>query len=112
MSDLAQVVSGLRQALDDLEKQLAKENPPADALEDFKSTLDGIRTHVLAFINAEDSADYHGTVNTFRLARTTQTCQNILTGFIDGTINTKTPGFDKFYSTVEETLEKLGALSS
>ncbi len=112
MSDLAQVIAGLRQALDDVEKQLTKGDPPADALEDFKSTLDGLRTNVLAFINAEDSADYHGTVDTFRLARTTQTCQGIFTGFVDGTISGDTPGFEKFRATIVETLERLDALGS
>jgi len=109
--DLAQVIAGLRQALDDVDKQLTKGDPPADALEDFKSTLDGLRTNVLAFINAGDSADYHGAVHTFRLARTTQTCQNILTGFVDGTISDDTPGFDKFRSTIHEMLERLDTLS-
>ena len=105
-ADLAHVIAGLRQALDDVDQQLTKGDPPAEALEDFKSTLDGLRTNVLAFINAGDSADYHGAVNTFRLARTTQTCQNILTGFVDGTISTTTPGFDKFHSTISEMLER------
>jgi hypothetical protein len=107
MSELTQVTDGLRKALNDLEQQLTKSNPPAAALEDFKSTLDGIRTSVNAFINAEDSADYHGSVRAFRLLRTTQICQNVLTGIIDGTISPTTPGFDKFMGTVDETLERL-----
>jgi hypothetical protein len=107
MSELTQVTAGLRKALDDLEQQLGKSNPPAAALEDFKSTLDGIRTSVNAFINAEDSADYHGSVRAFRLLRTTQICQNVLTGMIDGTIAATTPGFDKFIGTVNETLGRL-----
>ncbi len=107
MSDLGQVTAGLRQALDDVEAQLTKGDPPAAALEDFKSALDGIRTSVLAFINAADSADYHGSVNAFRLLRATQICQNVLTGIIDGTITAETPGFDKFGSTVDETLDRL-----
>jgi hypothetical protein len=49
-------------------------------------------------------------VNNFRLARTTQTCQNILTGFVDGTISAATPGFDKFCSMIDETLERLDTL--
>lgn len=107
MSELTQVTDGLRKALNDLEQQLAKSDPPAAALEDFKSTLDGIRTSVNAFINAKDSVDYHGSIRAFRLLRTTQICQNVLTGIIDGTISPKTPGFDKFMGTVEETLERL-----
>jgi hypothetical protein len=107
MSELIQVTDGLRKALDDLEQQLTKSDPPAAALEDFKSTLDSIRTSVNAFINAEDSADYHGSVRAFRLLRTTQICQNVLTGIVDGTITTVTPGFDKFRGTVAETLERL-----
>ena len=109
-ADMTHVIADLRQALDEVDKELTKGDPPADALEDFKSTLDGLRTNVLAFINAADSADYHDSVNTFRLTRTTQTCQNILTGFVDGTISTTTPEFDKFRSTIEETLERLNAL--
>ncbi len=107
MSEITQVTDSLRKALDDLEQQLTKSNPPAAALEDFKSTLDGIRTSVNAFINAGDSADYHGSVRAFRLLRTTQICQNVLTGMIDGTITPITPGFDKFMQTVNETLERL-----
>jgi hypothetical protein len=107
MNDIGHVTLGLRKALDDVETQLTKGDPPAAALEDFKSALDGIRTSVLAFINATDSADYHGSVSALRLLRTTQICQNVLTGFFDGSITPTTPGFDKLAATVAETLDKL-----
>ena len=107
MNEITQVTVGLRKALDDVETQLTKGEPPAAALEDFKSALDGIRTSVLAFINAADSADYHGSVNALRLLRTTQICQNVLTGIVDGSITPSTPGFDRLTATVAETLAKL-----
>ncbi|UCG89219.1 MAG: hypothetical protein JSW71_12040 [Gemmatimonadota bacterium] len=108
MSDLAKVTASLRKALDDVEAQLTKGDPPAGALEDFKSVLDGIRTNVIAFVKAADSADYFGTVNSFRLLRATQICQNVLTGLVDGTISAKTPGFEKFQATISDVLERLG----
>jgi hypothetical protein len=108
MNDLSQVTVGLRKALDDVEAQLVKGDPPAAALEDFKSALDGIRTSVIAFVRAANAAEYHETVHSFRLLRATQICQNVLTGLVDGTITAATPGFDKFLATVADTLEKLG----
>jgi hypothetical protein len=108
MNQLAQVTAGLRKALDELETQLTGGDPPAAALEDFKSALDGIRTSVIAFVKAANAAKYYETVNSFRLLRATQTCQNVLTGLVDGTITPNTPGFDKLQESLAETLQRLG----
>lgn len=110
MTELHQAVSELRQALDDIEAELTQQDPPAAALEDFKVTLDNVRTNVLAFLTAADSADYYGFVRKFRLRRAAQVCQAVLSGIVDGTIDPDTPGFDRFRSTVEETLERLERL--
>ncbi len=107
MTELSQVTAGLRKALNDVDAQLTIGDPPAAALEDFKSALDGIRTSVIAFVRAKNAAEYYETVHSFRLLRATQICQNVLTGLVDGTINAKTPGFDKLQTTVADTLQQL-----
>ncbi len=110
MSELSQVVRALRPALDDIQSQLIQPQVSAVALEDFKVTVDGVRTSVLAILTAADPADYHIFVREFRLRRAAQVCQNVLSGLVDGTITGETPGFDKLRSTVDETLERLEQL--
>ncbi|KPJ92096.1 MAG: hypothetical protein AMS18_08080 [Gemmatimonas sp. SG8_17] len=110
MSELTQVVSRLRQALDDMEAELKQEDPPVAALEDFKVVLDSVRANVLSFVDAADPAAYHRLVRRFRLRRASQICQTVLSGIVAGAITSDTPGYAKFRSTVEETVAQLGAL--
>lgn len=110
MSELAEVVHRLRQALDDMEAELEHDDPPVAALEDFKVVLDSVRTNVLSFVDAADPAAYHRLVRRFRLRRASQICQTVLSGVVAGEITTDVPGFAKFRSTVEETVTQLAPL--
>ena len=107
MSELSKVVRALGPALDAIESQLTRPQVSVAALEDFKVTVDSVRTSVLAILTAADPADYRSFVREFRLRRAAQVCHNVLSGLVDGTITADTPGFDQLRSTVDETLECL-----
>jgi hypothetical protein len=110
MSELSELVPELKSALDAIEMELAEEDVSPLVLEDFKVTVDSVRTSVLALLTAKDSGDYYGFVRKYRLRRAAQVCQNVLSGLIDKTINADTPGLDQLHATVDETLERLEQL--
>ncbi len=106
MKELGEVVDALRQALDTMDSKLKAGELPDATLEDFKSTLDGVRTVLIAIFDTE-SDNSSRNVQKLRLRRASQVCQSVLFGILDGTINAATPGFDQLRRTVDETLRGL-----
>ena len=111
MSELRQEVRSVREALDRLESELGPDPVSAAELEDFKATVDSIRTSVIAMVTAEDPADYRNFIRKYRLRRAAQVCQNVLSGLVDGTIDILAPGFYRLQSTVTDTLSRLEELA-
>ncbi len=111
MSELSQEVRAVREALDRLESELGPDPLSAAKLEDFKATVDSIRTSVLAMVTAENPADYRSFIRKYRLRRAAQVCQNVFSGLVDGTIDAHAPGFDLLQSAVTETLPRLEELA-
>ena len=110
MSELKKEVRALREALDAFETGIG-DGPVSDAaLEDFKMTVDTVRTTVLAMMTADDPDDYENFVHNYRLRRGAQVCQSVFSGLVDGTIYPETPGYDQLRSTVQETLARLDRL--
>ena len=111
MSDLRSEVRALAQALEGFEAFLAEGPVSADQVEDFKATVDSVRTSVLAMLNTADPSDYRGFVRSYRLRRAAQVCESVLGGLAEGVISRETAGFAEFESTVEETLARLNEMS-
>ena len=111
MSDLRSEVRALTQALEGFEEFLTQGPVSADQVEDFKATVDSVRTSVLAMLNTADPSDYRGFVRSYRLRRAAQVCESVLGGLAEGTITRDTPGLAEFESTVEETLARLAVIS-
>ena len=111
MSELSQGVRAVREALDRLESELGPDPVSAAKLEDFKATVDTVRTSVLAMVTAENPADYRSFIRKYRLRRAAQVCQSVLSGLVDGTIDILGPGLDRLQSTVAETLPRLEELA-
>lgn len=110
MSELKKEVRALREALDAFESGIG-DGPVSDsALEDFKVTVDSVRTSVLAMLTADDPDNYDTFVHNYRLRRGAQVCQSVFSGLVDGTIYPETPGFDQLRATVEDTLARLDPL--
>jgi hypothetical protein len=109
MSEINSVIFELNGTLDDIESKAAQDNMSAAALEEFKVSLDGIRTTVLALLTATDVAGYKDFVRKFHLRRAAQVSQNVLSGIVDGTITAETPGFEQLLATVDETLAAVAA---
>ena len=110
MLELKREVTALRQALDTFETECIGGAVHPGALEDFKMTVDGIRTSVLAMLTAEDPSEYRNFIRKYRLRRAAVVCQSVFSGLIDGTIDAHTPGFEQLRTTVDETLERLDAV--
>ncbi len=107
MKELNEVRAELRQALEAMDSTITEPAQAATMLEDFKATLDGVRTTLMAILTAESPTDYQAFVRRFRLRRAAQVCQNVLFGVLDGSITPQTPGFERLQSTVGETLKEL-----
>ncbi len=107
MNELAKAVQTLRSAVDDLEPKLQVPNLSLAALEDFKATVDGVRTRVLAVLTADDSADLRVNLHKFRLRRGAQICLRVLSGLAYGTIAHDSPELETLDSTVGEVLDRL-----
>jgi hypothetical protein len=109
MTELKRAVDQLRQSLDAIEPHLTQRTPTS-VLEEFKATLDRVRTNVGAISAATTPAEYSDLIAKSRLRRAAQICQGVLTGLSDGTVTRSTLGFDRLRSAVGETLEQLEAL--
>jgi len=96
MSDLGELRARLGQVLNDLDGQLKKGDPPPAALEDLKSTLDGVRTSVLALMSMGDPADYEKHVRGYRVKRAAQVCSSVAAAIGEGSIGPTTRGFGTF----------------
>ena len=107
MSQLQESILFLRASLDDLEVELSSRDLTAAGLEDFKATLDRVRTTVLATLAATDPGGYQRYIQRFQLQRAAQVCQSVLFGMVDGTVSAQTPGIDRLRSTVAEILMRL-----
>ncbi len=108
--ELRAVVVALRTALDEIESQLVDSSLSEPGLEDFKSTIDDVRTSVLAILTAKDFSEWHNSLRKFRLRRGAQICQNVLAGLVDGTITADTPAFEIFHTTLDEALARVDRL--
>ena len=107
MTEMRSVVDQLKSALDDVEKESTHDHMSRVAMEEFKVTVDTVRTSVLAMLDAADPTNYHDYLRRFRFRRANQVCQNVLSGLIDGTITPETPALDELRATVDETLERI-----
>ncbi len=110
MNELKRTAEELRQSLDAIEPFLTRSDTSTTDLENFKATLDRLRTNVQAIAVSDHPSDHAESVRRFRLKRAAQVCQGVLKGFADGSITAATPGLGRFRTTVEETLEYLGRL--
>jgi len=110
VTELQRAIATLDRDLASLESQLQR-GQVADtaALEDFKATLDGVRTTVYAVVDAKTSNDV-SSVRQLRLRRGAQLCQNVSFGLRDGTISDRTPGLKLLRFAVEQTIVRLDAL--
>ncbi len=108
--ELSDVVAALRTALNRMESDLVDSALSGPALEDFKSTIDNVRTSVLAIITADAPSECHNFLRKFRLRRGAQICQNVLAGLVDGSITADTPAFESLHTTVDETLARVDRL--
>ncbi len=107
MNELGKVVGQLREALEEVESATTQEPIPLLAIEEFRFTVDTVRTSVLAMVTSVDAADYSDVLRDVRLRRTAQVCQNILPGLLDGTIDSNTPGTQSLRLTIGEVLQRL-----
>ena len=110
MTELRNVVDQLKSALEDLEKGSTREHMSRVAMEEFKVTVDTVRTSVLAMLTAADATHYDNYLRRFRLRRANQVCQTVLSGVLDKTITPETPALDVLRATVDETLERIALL--
>lgn len=107
MNELAKAVQTLRSAVDDLEPKLEGSGLSMAALEDFKATVDAVRTSVLATLTGDNAADPRANLHKFRLRRGQQICRQVLSGLADGTIPHDSPELETLDSTVGEVLDRL-----
>lgn len=107
MNELAKAAQTLRRAVDDLEPELKGPDLSMAAIEDFKATVDGVRTNVLAVLTADNSADPRANLHKFRLRRGEQICRQVLSGLADGTIAHDSAELETLDSTVGEVLDRL-----
>jgi len=110
VTELQRAIATLDENLASLETMLQEGQGAATvALEDFKATLDGVRTTVFAVVGAETPDEVHS-VRQRRLRRGAQLCQHVSFGLRDGTISEHTPGLRLLRFAVEQTLARLDEL--
>jgi hypothetical protein len=61
-------------------------------------------------LTADDPDNHEQFVYNYRLRRGAQVCQSVFSGLMDGTIYDETPGYERLWSTVQETLARLDRL--
>lgn len=110
MKPLQEVIGELSPALDQIEAKLVWEDLPLAALEEFKMTLDGVRTSLLALVSVEAPTGYAEAIQRVRIKRATDLCRGATDDVIAGMILPGTVDFTQFAATVRETLEQVEQL--
>lgn len=107
MNELTKAAHLLRMSLDAIEPFLTDPKAPRADLEDFKSTLDRVRTNVQAISSADSPTDHTELVNRFRLRRAAQISRGVLADLAKGTIGTDMQGLEQLCVSVSSTLQQL-----
>lgn len=111
-TDLSQRLQAVKLALVEIEKELARADGCPDGLEDFKEALDHIRLSAWAILTAAESHSYQhqAVLARFRMARGIELCENIIADLEAGAITPIAPEFDRFRTTLHETIATMGSL--
>ncbi len=113
---LAERLTEIKSALEDIERELEAGSIGRDGLEDFKAAVDHIRLSVWAMLTAAQSDDPDGParidtkefVARFRLSRADQICREVLADIAAGLIRPGSPDLNGLHATLRETTEQVG----
>ncbi len=113
---LAERLTEIKSALEDIERELEAGSIGRDGLEDFKAAVDHIRLSVWAMLTAAQSDDPDGParidtkqfVARFRLTRADEICRRVLADIAAGLIRAGSPDLNGLHATLRETTEQVG----
>ncbi len=113
---LAERLTEIKSALEDIERELEAGSIGRDGLEDFKAAVDHIRLSVWAMLTAAQSDDPDGParidtkqfVARFRLSRADKICREVLADITAGLIRPGSPDLNGLHETLTEATEQVG----
>ncbi len=113
---LAERLTEIKDALEEIERELEQGGIGREGLEDFKAAVDHIRLSVWAMLTAVPSDDPDGParidtkqlVARFRLSRADDICRGVLADIAAGLIRPGSPDLNGLHATLRQTTEQVG----
>jgi len=100
-------MADLREALETIETGVYDGTATPQALEDFKVTVDNVRTGVLALLGATHSGDAPAAFARFHVRRAIQLTQNVMSDLVLGTARGAEKDVAEFRQVAAEVFERI-----
>ena len=113
---LAQRLTEIKGALEEIERELQLGGIGREGLEDFKAAVDHVRLSVWAMLTAAQPEDQDGParidtkqfVARFRLSRADKICREVLADIAAGLIRPGSPDLNGLHATLTDATEQVG----
>ncbi len=92
----------LRSKLDIIDAEMARGQPPAEALRAIEQAVSAVRRDIWVLLTAQHAHDIQSYTNKIRVRRATEICEDVLADLHAETLPPNTPGFEVFYATLRE----------
>ncbi len=95
-------LDGLRSKLDIIDAELARGQPPAEALTAVEQAVSAVRRDIWVLLTAQHADDIRGYTGKIRIRRATEMCEEVLADLHAETLPPNTPGLEVFHATLRE----------
>lgn len=110
--ELIEQIHQLKQALEEMEKQIHTGEVPLAVLEDFKSAVDHIRTTVWAVVSTAQDKQYElaNNIARFRVKRAIDICHRIISDIDIHELTVDSPELVQFNNALKQAVERINRL--
>ena len=95
-------LDGLKSKLDIIDAEMARGQPPAEAIRTIELAVSALRKDLWVLLTARHSSDIHGYTNKIRVRRATELCEDVLADLHAETLPPNAPGFEVFRALLGE----------
>ena len=92
----------LRSKLDIIDAEMARGQPPAEALTAIEHAVSAVRRDIWALLTAQHPHDIQSYTGKIRIRRATEMCEEVLADLHAETLPLNTPGLEVFHATLRE----------
>ncbi len=92
----------LRSKLDIIDAEMARGQPPAEALRAIEQAVSTVRRDIWVLLTAQHANELQSYTSKIRVRRAMEICEDVLADLHAETLPPNTPGFEVFHATLRE----------